>query len=337
MPARILILATSLFLSVAAFPQFQIQESHSKAGLRGIHAVNDSVAWASGTGGTILRTTDGGAHWAKCAVPPDGADLDFRGIWAWDESEALVMSSGPGEASRVYRTTDACSTWAEISRNQYKDGFWDALIIPDDHVGYVVGDPVDGKFDIEILPVGLSDGHKSRMVGCPALPGEGAFAASNSSVLMIQGRGDLLIATGGTSGSRVLFSNFNSHCPAFPVSLGSQTESSGIFSLGAFDADHLVAVGGDYKRPDVSDGTAAWSSDGGKHWTAATKPPHGFRSAVTWSEPHHFWIAVGTNGSDVSRDDGKTWQRLGDGNWNAISGPFVVGPDGRIGRLPPQP
>jgi hypothetical protein len=37
----------------------------------------------------------------------------------------------------------------------------------------------------------------------------------------------------------------------------------------------------------------------------------------------------------MSRDDGKTWERLDDGNWNAVSLPFVVGPDGRIGRLNP--
>jgi hypothetical protein len=42
---------------------------------------------------------------------------------------------------------------------------------------------------------------------------------------------------------------------------------------------------------------------------------------------------VGTNGSDLSRDDGKSWQPLDDGNWNALSLPYVVGPDGRIARL----
>jgi hypothetical protein len=44
---------------------------------------------------------------------------------------------------------------------------------------------------------------------------------------------------------------------------------------------------------------------------------------------------VGTNGTDVSSDDGRTWQAVDDGNWNAISLPFVVGPKGRIGRMSP--
>ncbi len=95
----------------------------------------------------------------------------------------------------------------------------------------------------------------------------------------------------------------------------------------------VIAVGGDYTKPNDSTGTAAWSSDGGQHWTASTTPPHGYRSSVQWSGPLKLWITAGTNGSDISRDDGRTWQPLDNGNWNALSLPFVVGPNGRIARL----
>ncbi len=66
---------------------------------------------------------------------------------------------------------------------------------------------------------------------------------------------------------------------------------------------------------------------------AAAVPPHGFRSAVAFDMKLGVWIAVGTNGSDFSRDDGKTWQPLEDGNWNALSLPYVVGNQGRIAVL----
>jgi hypothetical protein len=56
---------------------------------------------------------------------------------------------------------------------------------------------------------------------------------------------------------------------------------------------------------------------------------------VQWSESLKAWITVGTNGSDISRDDGKTWSPLDDGNWNSLSLPFVVGPKGRIARIDP--
>jgi len=69
---------------------------------------------------------------------------------------------------------------------------------------------------------------------------------------------------------------------------------------------------------------------------ASITPPHGYRSAVQWSEALKAWITVGTNGSDISRDDGKTWQPLDNGIWNALSLPFVVGPNGRIARINPS-
>src|SRR5262249_34427978 len=70
--------------------------------------------------------------------------------------------------------------------------------------------------------------------------------------------------------------------------------------------------------------------------------PHGFRSAVAYDEKTKTWITVGPNGTDISTDDGKNWRTLkpnsgqpadADKNWNALSLPFVVGGNGRIGKL----
>ena len=109
---------------------WQMQESGSTAGLRGIDSVDGTVAWASGSGGTVLKTLDGGAHWTQCAIPDvakDGATLDFRGVQAWEATTAIVMASGPGEKSRLYKTTDGCKTWVVLLENEDKEGFWDAL------------------------------------------------------------------------------------------------------------------------------------------------------------------------------------------------------------------
>jgi photosystem II stability/assembly factor-like uncharacterized protein len=145
--------ATSAPIQAQAQPQarqvWQMQESGTTAGLRGIDSVDGTVAWASGTGGTVLRTTDGGAHWLKCAVPDagkDGATLDFRGAQAWDEDTAIVMASGPGEKSRLYKTTDGCQTWILLFTNPDKDGFFDAIAFRDELHGYLFGDPVNGRF-----------------------------------------------------------------------------------------------------------------------------------------------------------------------------------------------
>jgi photosystem II stability/assembly factor-like uncharacterized protein len=110
--------------------------------LRGIDSVGKGIAWASGTNGTVLRTEDGGYLWQKCTVPPGAEKLDFRGIQAFDENTAIVMSSGKGDLSRLYKTTDGCQSWKLVFTNPDKDGFWDALEFLDAKHGYLLGDPV---------------------------------------------------------------------------------------------------------------------------------------------------------------------------------------------------
>jgi len=345
-----------------------MQDSGVAASLRGIDSVDGKIAWASGAGGTVLKTTDGGTHWLKCAVPDaaaDGATLDFRGIQAWDAKTAIAMTSGPGEKSRLYKTSDGCKTWELLFVNpDAPGGFFDSFWLNGLH-GLLLGDPVGGKFAL----FRTSNGGKSWK----AVSQEGlalnerslaAFAASNSCIA----RGNRLFAKGfaaGGKGGAVLFSRIDDPdddestalltklvrkkpvWKSSPIALASGSESSGAFAIAyrspvmtgicedcAFSENaRFMAVGGDYTKPNESAGTAAWSADGGEHWTAAARMPHGFRSAVQWSDALRAWVAVGTNGSDISRDDGKSWAALDDGNWNALSLPFAVGPNGRIARL----
>jgi hypothetical protein len=118
-------------------------------------------------------------------------------------------------------------------------------------------------------------------------------------------------------------------------------ETAGAFSLALGDGSRAVAGGGDYNKPGDRSGTAAWTADAGGHWTTSNTLPGGFRSAVAWDPDHKLWITVGPNGSDLSRDDGKTWQPIEHappdigkgGEWNALSLPWAVGPNGRIAKL----
>ncbi|HEX4004904.1 MAG TPA: hypothetical protein VHX60_01895 [Acidobacteriaceae bacterium] len=324
-----------------------LEQSGTTAGLRGIHAVGGGVAWASGTNGTVLRTEDGGYEWQSCAMPPGAEKLDFRGVWAWDANTAIVMSSGTGNLSRIYKTTDGCSSWKLLFTNPDKDGFWDAMVFFDRRIGWLLGDPVNGRFQLWKTTAG---GEKwEREASSRALRADpkeqGAFAASNSALLAGgAGGGFPVFGSGGTSGAYVYriagISVCLDDCAQRPKDLWTRsstpmaegTASAGIFSVAA-QGERRVVVGGDYAKPNESAGTGAWSSDGGKTWVAAAQPPHGFRSAVAWDAEKQAWIAAGTNGSDVSWDGGKTWVSLDDGNWNALSLPWVVGPGGRIAKL----
>src|SRR5947209_7804604 len=71
--------AVAMLLPGATSAQWTPQRSNTTADLRGVSAVSARVAWASGTGGTVLRTTDGGRTWRADTVPGAGA-LDFRDV-----------------------------------------------------------------------------------------------------------------------------------------------------------------------------------------------------------------------------------------------------------------
>src|ERR1700690_2388870 len=125
MQTRILLaiaLVLSMSAAIAARPQAQPQtdpwqklDVPTTASFRGLSAVSSDIVWASGTGGTIIRTTDGGATWSVRTVA--GAEkLDFRGIHAFDANTAVIMSSGNAEdgQARIYRTTDGGENWKVV-------------------------------------------------------------------------------------------------------------------------------------------------------------------------------------------------------------------------------
>jgi len=373
-----------VFATYFAHAQWQIEDSHTHASLRGIHNIGQGVAWASGSAGTVLRTIDDGQTWQSCSVPPGGNALDFRGVQAFDTNTAIVMSAGTGDLSRLYKTTDGCKSWklVFINADAPGDGFFDALLFITPKMGLVFGDPAHGSmrnpveggyftFRIRVtrdagetwIPV-VAFGRSGDQL--TPLAGEGLFAASNSCAVVRDGT--LWIGTGGGRVlKRNLYRNSEQRDHAFeaagcagqvdPVSkscgipwgewhnmttpLAGDGGTSGIFSLAFRSSEIGVAVGGDYKKPGQSTRTAAYTVDGGVHWLAADRPPLGYRSAVSFDSAAKTWIAVGPNGTDLSSDDGRRWVALkpqageppdADQNWNALSFPFVVGQDGRIGR-----
>jgi hypothetical protein len=208
--------------STAATAQWTIQESHATADLRGIHSIGNGVAWASGTNGTVLRTIDGGTTWQTCSIPPGAEPLDFRGIQAFDADTAIIISSGKGDLSRLYKTTDACKSWKLVFTNPDKDGFWDAIearvteagsgdVCKEGSVitGTILGDPAIHKsnqwdtttalsFYLADFEIGITcsgDKLSPSAASIFSLPAEAAFGASNS-VLKRLGTGTYWLAVG---------------------------------------------------------------------------------------------------------------------------------------------
>jgi photosystem II stability/assembly factor-like uncharacterized protein len=332
---RFLSLSPSIpvLLTVAtACAQWNVATTASTAALRGIHNVGRGVIWASGTNGTVLRSEDDGYMWQQCTIPPEAVKLDFRAVFGWNANHAVVMSSGSGAASRLYETTDGCTSWHLLFENPDRGGFWDALTFRG-NTGFILGDPVGGRFALYRSDDLGRHWHRDNSPGLDAASdGEAVFAASNSSFVAGPNL-ELLLVTGGVGGPRLVRLGESGSWSVAKVPLAGGKQSAGIFSIAFRDNSHGIAVGGDYKEPAQTAGTAAWTSDGGATWHSASAFPSGYRSSVAWDQKTHAWIAVGPNGGDLSLDDGRTWKRFDSGNWNALSLPWVTGPKGQIASL----
>jgi photosystem II stability/assembly factor-like uncharacterized protein len=285
------------------------ETSGTSAELRGLSVVSDSVAWASGTKGTVLRTTDG-ANWQAMQVP-DAEKLDFRDIHAIDAKSALVMSAGPGALSRIYRTDDGGASWRLLATNQFPEGFWDAMAFWDERNGIVFGDPVKGRFQAYVTADGGATWRQLEGKGLDALESEGAFAASGT-CLSVAGTRDAWIVTGGAQASRVFHSSDRGaswQVATLPIPAGAAAR--GAFSVGFHNARIGMAAGGDYKEPALAAINGARSEDGGATWTAATILPTGYMSVVAPvpGAPASY-VAAGLAGSGYSLDAGKSWTVL---------------------------
>jgi photosystem II stability/assembly factor-like uncharacterized protein len=304
------------------------------ASMRGLSVVSATVAWASGTKGTVLRTTDG-EHWQVMQV--DGADkLDFRDIHAVDARRAVAMSAGPGDASRVYRTDDGGASWQLQASNTYAEGFWDALAFWDRDNGLMFGDAVKGSFQL----YRTSDGGKSwaeiKARGLEAMPNEGAFAASGT-CLVVGAKGEAWIASGGAARARVFHTRDRGatwQASSTPIPAGAPAK--GIFSLAFLNNKVGIAAGGDYQQAGLAALNGARTDDGGISWTPAPILPAGFMSVVVpVPGAGNSLVAGGLAGSGYSRDGGKSWTVLSTTPLNtlAFATPTVgwaVGPKGLL-------
>jgi photosystem II stability/assembly factor-like uncharacterized protein len=327
------LLLAALLAASAPAQTWTPQTSGTTASLRGVSAVDQKVAFASGSGGTWLATKDGGATWRAAKVP--GAEqLDFRAIHAVDEQTVYLLSIGTGDKSRIYKTADGGEHWLLLLTNPDVKGFLDELAFWDPLHGIVLGDPVDGEFAIFTTADGGK--HWDRQHAPPAAAAEGAFAANTS--LAVMGTAEAWFGTGGTGGARVFHSQDGGKTwtvAATPIR--NDAAAAGIFSLAFRDSRHGIAVGGDYSRFNEDGKNIAITSDGGLSWSEPAGRPHGFRSAVAWLESRKAWVVTGTSGSDISTDGRNTWKNFDSGNFNALSvagkAAWAVGPRGRLAFL----
>jgi photosystem II stability/assembly factor-like uncharacterized protein len=343
MPTRTLFLAAlvavaGLSAAVAAGSRgsyaWHLTPTGSTARLRGLSAVDANTAWASGSLGTVLRTTDRGATWHQVGPPGTGA-LQFRDIEAFDADHAVILSIGTGGDSRVYVTANGGQTWAQTFTNDDPDAFYDCMTFFDSRRGLALSDPVDGRFRIIATDDGGLHWHVVAADMPAALPGEFAFAASGQCLVTDHGR-RAWFGTGGGAQARVFRSDDGGRSwqvSATPLHSG---PSAGIFALAFNGQQHGFAVGGDFAVPDKAPDALALTGDGGRTWQLVAAAPNEYRSGAAWVTGNTA-VVVGPTGSNISLDRGHTWQRFDTGSFDTVDcargACWAAGEQGRVAYL----
>ena len=351
---RMVLLAQIGALCVAGSqPALTPEQSGTRSRLQAVSAVNERIVWASGVGGTWVKTTDGGSTWSKGTVA--GAEtLEFRDVQGVNERVAYLLSAGKGSASRIYKTVDGGVSWTLQSQNPNPAAFYDCFAFWTANEGLATSDSVDARFPaIRTLDGVAWQGIEAHLP--PAQPGEASFAASGTCTAT-EGRRRAWIGTGGAAKARVLRTlDRGETWEAFETPVVQGTETSGVFTIAFRDALHGMLGAGDLAAPNAPANTIARSRDGGRRWELTKRPPvpgaiYGLSYALSQrlrneeesdDEEHSEYaersvVITGPSGAAWTPDEGDTWFRLpAISNFWAVAFAdaqtgWLVGTEGRI-------
>jgi photosystem II stability/assembly factor-like uncharacterized protein len=311
--------------------EIKIISEGPKRSFRGMSVVDDKVVWISGSEGTVGRSLNGGKAWEWMKV--EGYEkCDFRDIEAFGKNEAVIMAVA--EPAYILKTTDGGKSWKKVYENATPGMFLDAMDFSEDGRGIVVGDPVNGRFVVlktkDKGQTWLQDAPEFSPVADSA---EACFASSGTNI-RFYGSGNYIFVSGGNTTHAIIAGR------TLPLPLLNGKGSTGANSIAVKNAGYFIVAGGDFTEADSAKGNCAYSSDGGQSWNVPEVPPHGYRSCVEylWKDT---WICCGLNGVDLSTDNGKTWKQISSSSFHVCrkakkgSVVFLIGADGRIGRLMP--
>jgi len=307
------------FCLLCSFPKIRAQTApdtlyKGKTSIRGLSIDTEKrEIWFSGSNGITGRYNETDHSLIEKRIVFDSIKPDFRSI-AQTANAVFVLSTG--SPALMYKI-DKSSMKATLAYREAAAGiFYDALQFTGEK-GMAIGDPVDGCFSILTTADGGSKWKKSECGNAPpALPGEASFAASNSGLILDEGK-SWFVSGGGKA--RIFRSvDFGLHWEPAETSFEQGAESKGIFSL-ASSGKSMAAAGGDYMHPEIKIHNFALTDDGGKSWWEIATP-FGYVSCVQAIPETNGrgWACAAAQGIFTTTDNGQTWKRLSPGIFHTI-------------------
>lgn len=325
----ILLITAICMTGFAGAQQILVLDSSTNISIRGLSVVNDKVVWASGSKGTVARSIDGGKtfEWKKIK---GYEHIDFRDIEAFDKKTAIIM--GVASPAYILRTEDGGNSWTKVYENTDSTMFLDAMEFWNDMSGIVIGDPQRGRFFIGRTFDGGKTWQPIPELNQPiADSGEACFAASGTNIRKLA-RDEAVFVSGG------MVSNLFKRDRKISLPLLQGTPTTGANSIAIKKKKTMIAVGGDFTKPNDTAGNCAVSFDEGETWTKPNQPPSGYRSCVEYLKKRQ-WITCGLNGVDITNDDGQNWIKISGQSFHVVRKAkkgktiFLAGSNGKIAKV----
>ncbi len=289
-------------------------------GAVGISIANPNVAWISvvdGTSGLAInefsKTVNGGTLWAPGVISNAPAGYSVAHIQALDENKAFVaLYPTSGGGGKVFHTSDGGTVWEEIPTGAFTNtaSFLDVVHFFNDNDGFVVGDPVNSKFEILYTSDGGANWTSVDAAGSPAiLSGEmawtGMYEVIGNTVWFGTNKGRIFKSTDKGHTWAVLTTGMNDI-----QKITFSDENNGLIQQIAYNQTTGV----------ISTFKTKFTQDGGTTWTLVTPSGpiwKGDISAVPGFPGRYF--SVGSDGAaQASRKYGSSYSTNYGLSWNLI-------------------
>ena len=142
---KILLFFICLLFVQSVYSQMFEQNSGVTVELNCVSVFDLNNAWVCGASGTVLRTSNGGVNWLNVTGSGIPVNVTLNHIFAVTPS--LVLAAGYNATNTwVWRTTNSGANWQQVFSQA--NGFINALSIKNDSTGFLIGDPVGGRWSI---------------------------------------------------------------------------------------------------------------------------------------------------------------------------------------------
>lgn len=273
--------------------------------IRAIELMNGSLGFAANKG--VFGTIDLQTKTVRTNIQKYDTLLpEFRAIAHTSTDFFMLSVANP---ALLYKTGDKGSMEL-VYTEEGETVFYDSMAFWNDKEGIAIGDSMAGCLSVIITRDG---GYSWNKLSCTQLQeapeGEGAFAASNTNIVIVGNK-----AWVGTTKGRVYYTdNKGLSWEVFQTPILSEKPTQGIYSMDFYNSSLGIAIGGDYTDPGKNMANKAISHDGGKSWQLlANNQDPGYKSCIQFvpdSEGKGI-VAVGFTGISYSSDIGKNWKTL---------------------------